>query len=119
LQFTVDAGASTTRDGLGPGGVQDVGAASSLPSVSAACSKLSALAVGAATRGSEVAPSSTVVVPTAAEVAPSSSMVVPTATTVAKARVDGVVALSTSGCVAVASASAGGAASRPSCIVDV
>ena len=79
----VNAGASTTRDRLGPGGARDVGAASSLPSVSAACSKLSALAVGAAMRGSEVAPSSTVVVPTAAEVAPSSTMVVPTATVVA------------------------------------
>ena len=115
----VDAGASTTRDGLGPGGVQDVGAASSLPSVSAACSKMSALAVGAATRGGEVAPSSTVVVPTAAEVAPSSSMVVPTTTVVAASAGDGVAALSTGGCVAAASASAGGAVSRPPCIVDV
>ena len=80
----VSEGASTTRDGLGSDGARDdVGAASSLPSVSAACSKMSALAVGAATRGGEVALSSTVVVPTAAEVAPSSSMVVPTATVAA------------------------------------
>ena len=50
----VSEGASTMRDGLGSGGARDdVGAASSLPSVLAACSKLSAPAVGATTRGGE------------------------------------------------------------------
>ena len=116
----VSEGASTTRDGLGSGRARDdIGAASSLPSVSASCSKLSALAVGAMTRGIEVTPSSTVVVPTAAEVTASSSMVVPTAIVVAASAGDDVAALSTGGCVVAASASAGGAASRPPCIVDV
>lgn len=118
----VSGGASTARDEAELGGAQGVGAASSLPSALADCSRLSAPVAGAATRDIEVDP--TAGMPWSSWSwscrwspcsCPCSSVLMSMAAVVAASLDDGVAVLRRGGVVA-ASAQDDGAASRPPCI---